>query len=116
MNDVILSPGELHKIRDKFPGKVPIFVFKSPNCGRELPDIQKKKYLVSSHFTLGHLLFIIRKQLSLAPEKALFLFVNNTLPAASQTIAELYAQHRSFDGALRIYYTSESTFGSDMTI
>ena len=111
MNEVVLLPGELHRIREKYPGKVPIFVLKSPNCGSDLPDIAKKKYLVSTHFTLGHLLFIIRKQMSLSPEKALFLFINNTLPASSQTIAELYAQHRSFDGALRMYYTSESTFG-----
>jgi GABA(A) receptor-associated protein len=47
----------------------------------------------------------------LPPEKAIFLFINNTLETSSALMSDLYARYKSADGALRIVYTSESTFG-----
>jgi GABA(A) receptor-associated protein len=47
----------------------------------------------------------------LPPEKALFLFVDNNLEVSTALMSELYARYKSADGALRIIYTSESTFG-----
>jgi GABA(A) receptor-associated protein len=49
--------------------------------------------------------------MSLPAEKALFIFVNNTIPISSSTLAELYAQHGSSTGYLNIVYAGESTFG-----
>jgi GABA(A) receptor-associated protein len=50
--------------------------------------------------------------MTLPPEKALFVFVNNTLPTSSTFLSELYTNHKSQDGALRMTYTSENTFGN----
>lgn len=55
--------------------------------------------------------YVIRKQMTLEPEKALFLFVENTLVPSSALMGELYARYKSEDNALRIMYMSESTFG-----
>jgi GABA(A) receptor-associated protein len=50
--------------------------------------------------------------MSLPAEKALFIFVNNTIPISSSTLAELYAQHGTGSGGyLNVVYAGESTFG-----
>lgn len=105
-----LKPGEIDKLRAKYPGRVPIFVKKSNNA-RDIPNIPKSKFLAPSNLSVGQFIYIIRRQISLPPEKALFIFVNNTLPTSSALLSELYATHKSPDGALHITYTSESTFG-----
>lgn len=46
----------------------------------EIEDIDKKKYLVPADLTVGQFVYVIRKRIKLAPEKAIFIFVNNTLP------------------------------------
>jgi GABA(A) receptor-associated protein len=49
--------------------------------------------------------------MELPPEKALFLFVGDSLPVTGAMMSELYERYKSPDGALRIIYTSESAFG-----
>ncbi len=112
MNPVgpVLSPKEFYSLREKYPNRVPVFVARAINAN-EIPDIPKKKYLVPNTLSVGQLLYIIRRQIELPPEKALFIFINNTLPMSSTTVGELYAKNCSVDGALRVIYTSESTFG-----
>jgi GABA(A) receptor-associated protein len=112
MNPVgpVLTPKEFYSLREKYPNRVPVFVARASKSN-DIPDIDKKKYLVPNVLSVGQLLYIIRRQISLPPEKALFVFVNNTLPMSSTTVGELYAKHCSIDGALRVTYTSESTFG-----
>ena len=106
---LFLSYGEIQRIRERYPGRIPIFVTRASNAN--IPDIPKKKYLAPAHISVGQFIYVIRKQINLAPEQALFIFVDNTLPAASTTLAEVYDKHKSLDGALRMVYTSESTFG-----
>jgi GABA(A) receptor-associated protein len=102
--------GEALKLREKYPGKIPIFVTRSANAA-DMPDLPKHKFLAPSHLSVGQFLYIIRKHIHLPPEKALFVFVGNTLPTSSTLLSELYATHKSQDGALRMTYTSENTFG-----
>jgi GABA(A) receptor-associated protein len=110
MDNLYLGTSEYHRIQNKYPGRIPIFVTKGSNS-HDIPDIPKKKYLAPAHLSIGQFIYVIRKQIQLPPEKALFIFVNNTLPTSISTLAEIYAQHKSPDGALRMVYTSESTFG-----
>jgi GABA(A) receptor-associated protein len=77
----------------------------------DIPDIPKSKFLVQTDLTVGNFLYIIRKQINLSADKALFIFVNNTLPLTSMTMGELYKIHKASDEALHVIYTSESTFG-----
>jgi GABA(A) receptor-associated protein len=107
---LFLLNGEAEKIKERYPSKVPIFVIKSKNS-HDIPDLTKHKFLAPSDLTLGQFIFIIRKQLKLPPEKALFVFINNTLPISSAFLSELHANHKDKDGALRMIYTSENTFG-----
>jgi GABA(A) receptor-associated protein len=51
----------------------------------DAPEIDKKKYLVPNDITVGKFVFEIRKHMTLPPEKAIFLFVNNTLPPTGNT-------------------------------
>ena len=56
-------------------------------------------------------MWIIRKRIDLAPEKAIFLFVDRIVPQSSWTMGELYNSHRGKDGFLYVAYSGESTFG-----
>jgi len=46
----------------------------------QIPDIDKRKFLVPNDITIAQFMWIIRKRIQLAPEKAIFLFVNKTMP------------------------------------
>lgn len=50
-----------------------------------MPDIDKKKYLVPSDLTVGQFVYVIRKRIKLSPEKGIFIFINNVLPATCRT-------------------------------
>ena len=100
----------VNRIQKKYPGRVPVFVFRLKDS-TDIPEISKHKYLVPSDLTVGNFIYLIRKQLKLTPEKALYIFIGNTLPMSSSTMNEIYNTHKSPDGALRMYYTSENTFG-----
>lgn len=101
---------EIDRIREKYPGRIPVYVTKAQSA-RDIPDLPKHKFLVPSNLAIGQFIYIIRKQIQLPPEKALFIFVNNTLPTSTTLMSELYANYKSPDGALRVTYTSENTFG-----
>lgn len=104
-----ITAAELETIHRKYPNHVCVFV-KASGRSSDLPPLDKHKYLVPKDLTVGSFLFMIRKRMSLPADKALFIFVNNTIPTSSSTLAELYAQHGS-EGYLRVVYAGESTFG-----
>jgi GABA(A) receptor-associated protein len=74
-------------------------------------DIDKKKYLVPSDLTCGQFVYVIRKRLKLPSEKALFLFVNGSIPPTSAMINSIYEQHQDKDGFLYMSYSEENVFG-----
>ncbi len=111
MERLFLTHGEIDKLKSKYPGKIPIFVTRAHNA-KDIPDLPKHKFLTPSNLSVGQFIYIIRRHISLPPEKALFIFVDNTLPTSSTLLSELYTNYKSPDGALRITYTSENTFGN----
>ncbi len=100
---------ESQRIREKFPGRVPIIVEKAPRS--DIPLIDKKKFLVPGDLTIGQFIFVIRKRMTLPPEKALFLFFENSLPTTNMMMREVYAQYVSEDGFMYCTYSGESSFG-----
>ena len=110
MERLFLNYGEAEKIKEKYPGRIPIFVTKATRAA-DIPDLPKHKYLAPSNLSVGQFIFILRRQIKLPPDRAMFIFVNDTLPTSSTLLAELYANHKDQDGALRMTYTSENTFG-----
>lgn len=47
---------------------------------REFASCDDCRYLVPADITAGQLVYVVRKRVKLNPEKALFIFVKNTLP------------------------------------
>jgi GABA(A) receptor-associated protein len=102
---------EITSIRNKYPDKIPVIVERA-QAVTNIPELSKNKYLAPASLTFGQFIYMIRKQLVLAPEKALFMFVDGTLVHASMLIGELYNKYKSLDGFLYMEYTGESTFGT----
>lgn len=102
---------ESRRIREKFPGRIPVIVQKSRKANTDIPNIDKNKFLVPIDLTVGQFIYVIRKRLELAPEKAVFFFVNNSLPTTAMSLRELYNIYADEDGFLYTEYSGESTFG-----
>uniref|UniRef100_A0AAY4DST6 Autophagy-related protein n=2 Tax=Denticeps clupeoides TaxID=299321 RepID=A0AAY4DST6_9TELE len=56
-------------------------------------------------------MWIIRKRIQLPSEKAIFLFVDKTVPQSSITMGQLYEKEKDDDGFLYVAYSGENTFG-----
>ncbi len=95
----------------KHPDRIPIYVRRDPNSHADLPDIRRHKFLVPSHFTMGHVLHIIRTWISVPPHQALFMFVGNTHPSIHSPLIDVYQACKSPDQLLYVTYTTENTFG-----
>ena len=57
--------------------------------------------------------YVIRKRISIPSDKAIFIFVNNTLPPTSALMSTVYEQHKDADGFMYMMYSGENTFGGD---
>ena len=98
------------RVLRKYPDKIPIICEKN-YMQRDLPDIDKKKYLVPLDITIGQFMFIIRQRLRFRPEEALFLFINGFIPSSNKFIGEIYEHYKDTDGFLYVTYSKENTFG-----
>lgn len=102
---------ESMRIMDMYPDKLPIICERSQKASSDCPFIDKKKYLIPRDLTVGQFIYVIRKRLRLPPEKALFLFINETIPTTSQYMEVIYSRYKDSDGFLYVSYTFENTFG-----
>lgn len=102
---------ESKRVLYKYNDRIPIICERSKFASKDCPDIDKKKYLVPRDLTMGQFLYVIRKRLQLAPEKSLFLFVNNKIPSTSQILSEIYENNKDEDLFLYISYSQENVFG-----
>ncbi|CAI5485847.1 unnamed protein product [Closterium sp. NIES-64] len=100
---------EASRIREKYPDRIPVIVEKAPRS--DIPEIDKKKYLVPAELAVGQFVFIIRKRIKLHPEKAIFVFVNSVLPPTASLMSAIYEEHKDPDGFLYMTYSGETTFG-----
>jgi len=104
---------EAERIRSKYPDRVPVICEKADSRSSDIPDIDKKKYLVPADLTVGQFHYVIRKRIKLSPEKALFLFCSGSIPANAALLSTVYEEQKDEDGFLYIQYSGESTFGND---
>ncbi|OWB63244.1 hypothetical protein B5S31_g3213 [[Candida] boidinii] len=100
---------EAERIRSKFADRIPVICEKAP--GSDIPDIDKRKYLVPCDLTVGQFVYVIRKRIHLPSEKAIFLFVNDILPPTAAIINTVYESNKDEDGFLYFLYSGENTFG-----
>ncbi|KAG7541945.1 Autophagy protein Atg8 ubiquitin-like [Arabidopsis thaliana x Arabidopsis arenosa] len=100
---------ESSRIREKYPDRIPVIVEKAGQS--DVPDIDKKKYLVPADLTVGQFVYVVRKRIKLGAEKAIFVFVKNTLPPTAALMSAIYEEHKDEDGFLYMTYSGENTFG-----
>jgi GABA(A) receptor-associated protein len=109
---------ESERILQKYTNRIPVIVERAKQASPDIPYVKKYKFLVPSDLTVGQLMQVIRKHLEtpIKSEKALFLFINNTIPPTSALMSEVYNEQKKiqgskFEGFLIIVYNGENTFG-----
>jgi GABA(A) receptor-associated protein len=99
------------RVMNKYPDRKPVIIEKMTNS--KLPDLPQKKYLLPDEMQFSQVAVIIRKNIKLEPNEALFIMVNNHLVSNSRIISEIYNEYSNKDDSLLyIMYTTENTFGS----
>ncbi|CEQ43153.1 SPOSA6832_05058 [Sporobolomyces salmonicolor] len=98
----------------------PLFAARQVICEKadktDIPAIDKKKYLVPADLTVGQFVYVIRKRIKLAPEKAIFIFVDEVLPPTAALMSSIYDEHKDEDGFLYVTYSGENTFGATIEL
>ncbi|KAF8047861.1 hypothetical protein N665_2798s0001 [Sinapis alba] len=89
--------------------RVPVIVEKAERS--DVPNIDKKKYLVPADLTVGEFVYVVRKRIKLSAEKAIFVFVKNTLPPTAAMKSAVYDENKDEDEFLYMTYSGENTFG-----
>uniref|UniRef100_A0A453D003 Autophagy-related protein n=1 Tax=Aegilops tauschii subsp. strangulata TaxID=200361 RepID=A0A453D003_AEGTS len=72
---------------------------------------QPYRYLVPADLTVGQFVYVVRKRIKLSAEKAIFIFVKNTLPPTAALMSAIYEENKDEDGFLYMTYSGENTFG-----
>jgi len=111
-HDLSKRQQEARRILNKYPDRLPVIVEKAANS--DVPDIDKKKFLVPADLTVGQFVYVIRKRIKLTPEKAIFLFVNNQLPNTANLMKQVYEDNKDEDDFLYVQYSGENSFGFDL--
>lgn len=97
-------------VKQKYPDKLPIICENQDLTKQDLD--QKIKYLVPKDFTIGNLIYSIRKNLMVSADKSIFIFVdNNVIPRSTVSIVDIYNEYRDDDMFLYVVYCHENTFG-----
>jgi len=95
-------------IMEKYPNRLPIIC----DVSKQLPNLDKHKYLIPEDLNSESFMYIIRKRIKLKPEHAMYFFVNNEKLLQGNTfMSEMYNKYKDEDGFLYIYVCAESTFG-----
>lgn len=107
---VVKRMNESARILSKFPDRIPVICERSTS-NNTLENIDKNKFLVPQDLTASQFVTIVRNRLRLTPAHAIFLIINDIIPAPMSSISDLYYHHKDQDGFLYIQYTAENTFG-----
>jgi len=101
---------ELDKIMNRYPEMIPVII-KRKETDKYLPQLSNNKCLIPRKFTIGEFIWLLRKKLSLEPQKGIFVFVNGILPPNNSLMETIYNEHKDTDSFLYITYCSENVFG-----
>ena len=98
---------ESTRMKELYPDKIPIIL----DLNTSFKNVTKYKFLIPSNLSVAHLLSSIRTIIKLEKEKALFIFINETIPPVTQIISNLYNAYSNQDGFLYVSVALESVFG-----
>ena len=100
---------ESENILSKYPNRIPIIC---ERFGKNIPDIDRNKYLIPDDLTISQFLYVIRKRIKISSEKSIYLFINKkVMPLGTAQLSSYYEKHSDEDGFLYITYSGENTFG-----
>ena len=102
---------EANRVLEKYPDRIPIIVERNNHSGNDMPVLDKKKFLVPTDLTIGQFVYVIRRRIKLAPEKAIFIMAESKLPPTAMLVSQLYKENKHDDNFLYLTYSSENTFG-----
>ena len=77
---------ESDRILAKYPDRVPVIC---ERITKRINQLDRKKYLCPGDLSLGNFMYVIRKRMKLSPEKAIYLFVNES-HGFQRTLKELF--------------------------
>jgi len=107
---------EASRIVAKYPDRIPVICEKAERS--DLPDIDKKKFLVPGTMLCGEFKYIVHKHVNqtagtsaIAADQTIYLFVNSTTPKTGALMSEIYDQYKAEDGFLYVIYSAENTLG-----
>ncbi|EER12113.1 autophagy 8i, putative [Perkinsus marinus ATCC 50983] len=113
---------EARRILQKYPDRVPVIVEKAERS--DLPEIEKKKFLVPGTMLCGEFKYIVHKHITqavenghergiqgISAEQTIYLFVKKRTPRTGSMMSELYDAHKDEDGFLYLTYSAENTLG-----
>jgi GABA(A) receptor-associated protein len=108
---------EARRILAKYPDRIPVICEKAPRS--DLPDIDKKKFLVPDTMLCGQFKYIIHKHINqcataqnqISADQTIYLFVRNKEPPTGALMSEVYDNYKADDGFLYITYCAENTLG-----
>ncbi|XP_035218833.1 microtubule-associated proteins 1A/1B light chain 3A-like isoform X1 [Stegodyphus dumicola] len=91
----------------------PIIVEKAEG-EKSLPTLDRVKFLAPDDMSMSQFIGIIRSRLNLKPTQAFYLMVKNRcITTLSQSVAEVYWEHKDEDGFLYTTYAAHEMYGSD---
>ena len=102
---------ESSRMLREYPNRVPIICEVAPRS--ILPPLKKTKYLVPYDMTISQFQFLIRRNLDLNQESALYLITSKGISLiGDKTMMEVYNNYKDkIDNFLYIYYDCEITMG-----
>lgn len=95
----------LKKIRDKYPDRVPVKVV----CDKHITIVDKTHFLVPKTYTISKFMSVIRNKITMQKHQAIFLLIDNSLPASCELIGNIY--DKSDKPYIIIHLKVENTFG-----
>lgn len=102
---------ECRNIRTRYPQTIPVICEPGPNSVRNFNAKTLRKYIVPKNITVGQFVGIIRRQMKMPANNAMFLCVGETMLPTGYTIHAVHESYQAQDGFLYINYTMENTFG-----
>jgi hypothetical protein len=95
----------------KYPKQIPVYITRS-TLAYTSTHLSRHKFLVAPTITIEILSEYIRRLLKLSSSAPIFLFVNNILQKSDTIIADIYSDHKTFDGEIHMTYSTDNIINS----